>query len=142
MSEVEDASRPIDEIVYEHFALAVDSEEGRRMLRGYVMDYRGYCSFEVKDGSSFYIELDRGAVELHKRRQKESNYSFPRVTGDTQAIRDVFNCKIRPFDAKREKRWEFKCRDRRGGIFSTLIRIGQDVKVARLLAEASSKGTL
>ncbi len=119
---------PLYEEVQRIFDEAVASPDGEWLLRGYVQDEEHLCRFEIKDGDSFYARFKDGVVKVLPGRVSEISYDTLRITSDQATVREVLSGRLRPFDAKRLKRWEAVCRDRRGGLFTTLLRIGQDLR--------------
>lgn len=117
----------------EFMAKAIEEKETKRLLRGYVQNYSGYCQFEITDGEPFYIQLTKGKVEVKKGRMLITQDDCPRITVESKVMRRILEGKLRPADAHRSKEWLYSCRDRRGGLFTTILRIGQDILLRKQL---------
>lgn len=115
---------------------AEQSPEGQRLLRGNVKDVNLMAQFEPKDDEPFFVEIINGKVEVKQGRLLSTSYEYPRFRVTQKDLIDIFMGKVRPFAAKRSGKWDFITRDRRGGIFTVLVRIGQDVVRERIIQSA------
>ncbi len=118
------------------FKDAAESPEGQRLLRGYIKDLQLFCQFSPKDDEPFHVEIINGKVEVREGRLPVINYDNPNFVATQKDFIDIFQGKVRPFEAKRSGKWEIRVRDRRGGIFTGLIRIGQDIVRERIIQNA------
>ena len=123
----------LTEIARSFFKDAAQSPEGKWLLRGNVKDVHLTCQFDPKDGEPFYVEILNGEVGIRDGRLTSTAYDYPRIRATQKDLIDIFKGKVRPYMAKRLGKWEISWRDRRGGIFTVLIRIGQDVVRERLV---------
>ena len=120
------------------FKDAAESPEGKRLLRGNVKDFHLMCQFNLKDDDPFYVEIVNGELEVKEGRIASMSYEYPRISATKKDLIDIFQGKARPYMAKREGKWQISWRDRRGGLFTVLVRIGQDVVRERIVQNAPS----
>lgn len=106
------------------------------MLRGNVRDVHLVCQFDPKDDEPFYVEILEGSLTVKEGRWPSTAYDYPRIRAFKKDLLDIFKGKIGPYMAKRIGKWEISWRDRRGGIFTVLVRIGQDVVRERIIQNA------
>ncbi len=118
------------------FRDAAQCPEGQWMLRGNVKDVHLMCQFDPKDDEPFYVEIIAGEVSVKEGRLASQAYDYPRIRAYKKDLLDIFQGKIRPYAAKRANKWDISWRDRRGGIFTVLVRIGQDVVRERIIQNA------
>ena len=118
------------------FQEAAQCPEGQRMLRGNVRDVHLVCQFDPKDDEPFYVEILQGNLTVKEGRWPSTAYDYPRIRAHKKDLLDIFKGKIGPYMAKRVGKWEISWRDRRGGIFTVLVRIGQDVVRERIIQNA------
>ncbi len=120
------------------FRDAAQSPEGKRLLRGHIKDLRLMCQYNPKDDEPFYLEIVNGEVEVREGRIASTSYEYPRISVTKKDLLEIFQGKIGPYMAKRIGKWEINWRDRRGGLFTVLVRIGQDVVRERIVQNASN----
>jgi hypothetical protein len=123
-------------IAVNFFKDAAQCPEGQRMLRGNVGDVNLMCQFDPKDDEPFYVEIIKGELTVKEGRLASLAYDYPRIRAYKKDLLEIFKGKIRPYAAKRAGNWEISWRDRRGGIFTVLVRIGQDVARERIIQNA------
>ncbi len=115
------------------FRNAAQCPEGQRMLRGNVEDVHLVCQFDPKDDEPFFVEILKGNLMVKEGRWPSIAYDYPRIRAYKKDLLEVFKGKTRPYTAKMAGKWEISWRDRRGGIFTVLVRIGQDVVRDRII---------
>jgi hypothetical protein len=123
-------------VATDFFLDAAECPEGQRMLRGNVQDVHLVCQFDPKDDEPFYVEIIKGKLSVHEGRWPSTAYDYPRIRAYKNDLLEIFKGKVRPYTAKRTGKWEISWRDRRGGIFTVLARIGQDVVRERIIQNA------
>src|SRR5574340_999459 len=103
----------------EFFQKVVQSPETGKFLAGHDETFL----FEIKDGSPFYVEVEKGKLSVKKGRPEKENMLLEVTPIDTDqgTLRNIFEGKIRPVKAIESRKFSIVAGTYEGGLITLLL---------------------
>ncbi len=112
------------------FTRIAQTEECRRKID----DYQHAYQFEVDGKPIFYVELNRGVLNVSPGVHKGKTDEVSLIKTDSETLRGILKGRVRPLNASEAGKWIVRARNYSGELMYTMLRIGREIIVEDLLA--------